>query len=553
MSGDRRRISSPRGIAHSLRARGFTRRIAVGAPLVVLAACGLDAPSHEIGEATAAVSATGVVVSMPISATNGGVLVHPGGARLSIPPGGLPADTVVSLTDEGYRAAGADPALRPASHHFVVSMPGLRSCNRATLSVEAREVSGAPVARDAVVVGAVDAAGELTLYRPDSLTAGAQGGLATSIDVCRRARVVPGTAALSFAAHASVVHGLDLVAQPTILRVPYYSQDNLPWCVPTSLAMVMNQFDNLEGIVSNYELAGADGQAADEGNAYTGILGSMGVDPTLYSYVKWDADLIPSAPFNNYVKTVLGGAFPQYTRGLGMSSTTTSHAFVGVGANNSHIWLHDASGAFAGDDDIAIKLTWAEFRATALDETSSTELRTLYIDRPLRPAAERTGSLVLAEGTGTSFTYETDAGVDLSRWQWDGALSSNGYFWDDVLGSLPADSEYGSRFPRTGSPARLPGRFAYRTSVANVTGTSRTYEVRISLETALGSPRESKVANIVVPPYSWKGHEVAGVLEDFVIGSEGEYRLDLELWEGGTQLDVKQARFRVSDLGFTLP
>lgn len=501
-----------------------------------------------------AASAAGVAVSQPIIAAQGGSLVHPAGARLTIPPGALPADAVVSLRDAGPARPGVDPALQTLSHHFVVSMRGVDRCTHATLILEPRDnvagQPGGPIDRENLLIGAVDTHGQRKLFRPEVVTAGT-GGTATTVDLCPKAGSFANFGTVAISAHVAGVHGVDYAGMPTILRVPYYSQDNLPWCVPTSLAMTMNQFDDLEGIVSNYQLAGSDGQGATDGNSYVGILDSMGVSSSIYSYVTWDADLIPSAPFNNYVKYVLSGNYPQYTRGLGMSSTTTSHAFVGVGANNQNIWLHDPSGAFAGTDDIAIKLTWAQFKATAIDETSSTELRTLYFNKPLRPANERTGSLVLAEGSGSSFVYKSDANVVLSTWQWDGSFWQNGYIWDDPLGILPQDGVFGNRFPRNGTT--LPGKFAYKTSVANVTGAARTYEVWIFLENALGTVLESTVVNLDVPAYSWKGNVVSGELDDFVIASDGDYELSFELWEGGAWQDVKRVGFHVGTGPLAIP
>src|SRR6185369_176031 len=135
--------------------------------------------------------------------------------------------------------------------------------------------------------------------------------------------------------------------RPALQQVPYYWQDNLPWCVPTALAMLMNYYD-LDGLTSNFQLAGVDGQADDEGNSYLGILGSLGMPDTDYDYDSWDADLIPSAPFNDWVKYWLN----VQGRPLAMSSTVKTHAFVAVGASNTSIWLHDPSGAVSGSASI---------------------------------------------------------------------------------------------------------------------------------------------------------------------------------------------------------
>jgi hypothetical protein len=411
---------------------------------------------------------------------------------------------------------------------------------------------GAPPERDGLVLGATTSDGE-KLYRAEVTPGTATGSFVTSIDLCGRATVVPGAIMLTFSAHASVVHSVELAGLPTILHVPYYWQDNLTWCMPTSLAMVMNQFDDLAGIVSNYELAGADGQGPQDFNKYTALLGSMGVAASVYSGKNWDVDLISSTPFYNYVKTVLSGTYPQYTRGLAMSSTTTSHGFVGVGANNDYIWLHDPSGAFVpGPAAIAVKLTWAEFNAIAVDPNSTGDVKTLYINKPLRPAEQLTGSIVLDPGAGGSWTYETDAGVAISHWIWDGAISPYGYYWDDPQNNLPIYPFYSHRFPRSGTPSHLPGRFAYDFRVANVTGTERSYQVYIFLENQLGTVLDSKLVDVSAPRYTWDTG-VTGVLDNFNIVADGEYQLKVELWEAGNWLDVKRVGFQVGDGPLAIP
>ncbi|PNY79904.1 hypothetical protein CVO96_18390 [Deinococcus koreensis] len=470
-------------------------------------------------------------VRQTLRALAGGTVVHPAGARLVVPAGALAKDAAVSLREapsdlpgEGFQAAG---------RRFVVDVQGGELKPGALLELDAR-------GQDLV----------LLTTAPDGTRR------------LRRADVRQGVARIPLQEEASLrapgaqsyelvrVPAQDVAAPTTILNVPYYWQDNLPWCVPTSLAMVMNQYENLQGTVANWQLAGADHQASDEGNRYLEILDSLGVNKALYDYLSWDADLIPSAPFTNYLKFMINTT----GRAPGLSSTTTSHAFVGVGASNTHVWLHDPSGAFSGTASVAQKLSWEEFRAVAIDATRSNELRTLIFHKNPKPPALRRGSVVLEEGAGGSLSYHRGGQVR-ANWQWDGSFWTNGYIWDDPTGTLPQDGTYGNRFPRTGGTGavkKLDGHFSYKARVANVTGQARNYQLFVFLESPLG-PLQSRMYALNLPAYSWKNNVVNDVLDNFNITQDGTYSIRFELLEGGDFVDVKTVKFAVGDGPLAIP
>jgi hypothetical protein len=489
-----------------------------------------------------------------VDADEGATLEHPTGARLVIPPHALSADARVRIVDEGMATPRAGRALMAASPRFGLDIDGAEVMSELAFSVDL------PPDEAHLVMATRTEDGGVKLHRGEPGLAG------VTVYIDRNDLYDTRGGFLHTAVSAQFIPDLDLAAEPKILPTPYYWQDNLPWCVPTSLAMVMNQYDDLEGIVSNYALAGADHQADDEGNSYVGILNSWGVDDDLYTYLKWDADLIPSAPFSSYVRLqtngynlqdLLGptidfgfGSVPVPDlfvppRAPGLSSTTTSHAFVAVGANDSHIWLHDPSGAFSGSASIAEKLTWEAFRQIAIDDTSATELRSLTFFATPKDVDERLGSIVLEEGSGSSLRYRADNGTTLSTWQWDGSSWSSGYVWDDLTNTLPQDGNYGNRFPLTGG--ELDGYFSYKARVANVSAQERQYQLWVFLGNTFNPSLDVRIHDLTLDPYSWSGNTVTGNLDAFEISDEGVYRITFELYQGGELQDVKRVDFRVGD------
>jgi hypothetical protein len=494
-------------------------------------------------------------VSQWVDAKQGGTIIHPSGARLVVPAGALSGDATLSLKEVGLRATRPQSALMPASKRFVVGLDGARVIKPLNLELGyAPPIKG----RASFVIETQDKEG-LTRLRRAKLEPGGQTASLELKDELNLSSEGVRTFEVRF------VPQLDLAAPAQILAVPYYWQDNLPWCVPSALAMAMNQYEDLKGTVSNFGLAGADGQWPDEGNSYVGILNSLGVNKDVYEYIKWDADLIPDAPFTDYVKLYTHGfnasdyggpnVFVQ-PRAPALSSTTTAHAFVGVGASNDSIWLHDSSGAFAGSASIAKKLSWTDFRDTAIDTDKVTELKSLIFFKNPKPAELRRGSIVLEEGSNGSLSFKGPGGNTLSDWQWDGSAWDNGYIWDDPTNTLPQDPIFGNRFKRASPSAELLGHFDYKARVANVTSKSRGYQLWVFLsKPGTGQSLEVDIHDITVPAYTWQTAWVTGTLNTLSIMQDGEYEIRFELLdnESGEFQDIKKIGFYVGDGPLAIP
>lgn len=89
------------------------------------------------------------------------------------------------------------------------------------------------------------------------------------------------------------------IPEPTpVMQVPYYWQDFLPWCVPTSLAMVVNYHDGgLAGVVSNYFLSGEHEQDRNDGAWGNEVIKSAGASDDFFENKKWDGDPYNSGHF----------------------------------------------------------------------------------------------------------------------------------------------------------------------------------------------------------------------------------------------------------------
>jgi len=532
----------------------WTRRLSSGlfVAATALAGCGSDDPS----------APAGLEESTFVTAAVGDTVRHSSGARLIVPPGALSRDATVSIVDLGVGPIQAWNPMVRVSPRFVFDLGGATAIADMTVELDYAAVGavGAPGAPPGVLLAGRDADGNVRLMTADADPAE---------PVIRRAvrDELNQVAAPLRTFEAVHVPDVTLGTPPEILDVHYYYQGALPWCVPTSLAMALNYYD--QGLFANYSLAGADHQDANSGNAYVDLMAAAGFPENTYTYLCWDADLIPGNPFTNYVKLVTRGYNLQDLYGTklvlngkvipvpdvdipprapALSSTVTDHAFMGAGADDAAIWLHDSSGAFTGNASIAERLTWGEFRAIAVDQAASDEVRSLIVFKNPRPVAERHGSLVLYFGLTGAASYREGGAVGYgSHWTWDGDPYTNGYYWSDPGNHFPDDPTYGNKLVLGPAPEYgLPGEFYYSFWVANVTSTSRDFLVTLQLragDTVYGLRRHT----VTVPPLDWKSTFVTGTLDDDTpLPVPGGYTLEYQLFENGVLQDRKTIEFVVA-------
>lgn len=513
-----------------------------------------------------------VEVSQTVHADTGGTIEHPSGARLIIPPGALDRDAVVKIKDLGVPLPDAQKPLVPASHRFAFDLGDAQLEKPVNLWLRyPKEMGEAGVVRtDHLLLETQDSDGNPWLRRVENPTVdGDRLWIGRSLE-----SLVSQVSSMEEGENWSSWFGLVYVAPLyelliPVLDVPYYWQDNLPWCAPTSQTMVVNYHDGgVGGIVSNTYLAGKHQQDAGEGAWPHAIMADAGVPRRNYDYYRWDADTIPGGAFTSYVKRYLNGfnlsdiygpIFDLFgsswslddvrvpPRPLELASTTTNHAFVAVGADDNGIWLHDSSGAFTGTPGIALNNTWTRFRQVAIDTTRSDELYTLVLNTDPRPSSQRRGSIVLYEGTNdSSLVWRNVQDYPVASYRWDGDPYPRGYYWTVLAGNMPVDDEFGIAFARDNGV--LAGSFAYELRVANVSGAARDFSLKVMIADDAGrtiTHASTTLANLSAR--SWRGNQnlVQGTLPTGSINAPGIYWIQFWLYQDGVLQDVKLVGFRV--------
>lgn len=331
--------------------------------------------------------------------------------------------------------------------------------------------------------------------------------------------------------------------------------------------MVMNYHQPVLGdLVNNWTLAARNNQGIMQTTWQHLVMQNAGVPNNQYFWLRWDADLIPSNAFSNFVRLsvagfnpyqVYGAPFPNRylsPRPVELGSIKLGHAFVAVGANKNTIWLHDSAPVFASLPSIAVSGSWYAFRQRVVDYTQTAELITLTMMPDPRPETQRRGSIVLQEQDndypgGSSFIYRAlYRGVeqDISRWQWNGSQpNTQGYYWDDPLAVLPNNNVLGNNLIRVNGG--VPGKFRYLTRVANITKNLQAYTLNIRLYGANGTLK-SRDYQLTVPPYSWytNASTIRGEFDNLGIGQAGAYSFEITLWQNGVVQDAKRLSFVVN-------
>lgn len=510
----------------------------------------------------------------PISAATGGT-IEVGGAKLTIPAGALSKDANVTLEVKAKPSEPAQNPLQPAGPVVSLDLGGA-SLNQAANLELPTDVQGKQ--GDLVVLETNPNPG------PDEPQIRVHAAKAVGAASISR-QDLPSKVAYSVNKKASYVAYLVPKPQPKEgiagrpLQVPFYWQNYIPWCVPTSLAMALNYHKPLPaissnakfpgGYASNFGLASLIKQPANSGSNVVSILKAAGVPDDAYTTMQWDADLIPSNAFTSYIVLATTGFFGLFpAKPVWTSSDRQWHGFVISGITNAAgdgIFIHDSNFRWNGMPN---QVTWAQFReqnCKLKDPNDPSKgcsgdegldgLYTLVFYGETKPETERRGSIELSRDPAT-LTFRNPSNQLISQWDWEGAYS-NGYYYTDQATkintfpyghNLVQDNEFRYLIYRS---SRMEADF----NIVNVTNVALDYEVEARLYIN-NSMKAQKFVNTNVGAYDDSSinldfgnvAEVAGA-----VGGPTPARLEINLRQGGVLQDVKNIAFKLAPDPAELP
>ncbi len=359
-------------------------------------------------------------------------------------------------------------------------------------------------------------------------------------------------------------------AEHEVLQVPWYDQNGLPWCVPTSLTEMLRYYDFQPNVgdplestfggskaLANWQIAGKSSQPAGSGAGYgemdnIGVPGIPDSSGTGYVLYLWDDDFVITAQgatgnftdFETYVILVDTGIFGLFDRRpLAMLVDYRWHSIVIVGVDGNDIYLHDSNGP------IAEKMLWTDFHTWAEGLKKNAQGQEIYVHTiwtaaaygyPIRPETQRRGSIVIARNDlSTTDSIGNPLGIE-----WDGQNPhTHGYYLND-----PSNPGLWLGTNDLGYFALRPIPLQYQYRIANVTNVPLTFKSVAELSGPnFGDGLVSHTDTTTVPPYSVSGY-ITGTFNEPASG--GSAIFDVKLFETdktSVVQDVKFVRYAIHD------
>lgn len=523
--------------------------------------------------------------STPIKAVTGGVVVV-GEAKLTIPPGALSQDANITLTVSEKASADAADPLQPVGPGVGVDLGGSSLTQPATLELP-------------LDAGSQDGSLVILENDPDapegepSLWLHAPAGGPTSASLSRQ--TLPSRLNYSFLKLGTrSLLEVYLARQPKpseilggrSMQVPFYWQDGLPWCTPTSLAMALNTYQPQpsisanpkfpSGYASNYGLASLIKQNASSASSVGSILKAASIPSSAYTMMRWDAELIASksgtnggyGAFEAYVTAVVSGTAGKVApKPVWTSSDRLWHAFVITGVTETNVndgvvdatrdgvYINDGNARWNGSHP---KQTWEEFynanctladandpsKGCAKNGDTHPDLYTLVFKNDPKPETERRGSIELGREP-TSLKFSNPSGKLISMWDWQGTLPNGSFLSEEnrsFLGpNLAFDAELAHLIPRSST---LDLSF----NVINVSDIALDFEVESRLLVG-GVSKAQKTSELNVGAYN-RGFVAPdfGFLADLTdpIAGPTPARLEITLRQNGVVQDIKHINFKLA-------
>ncbi len=506
-------------------------------------------------------------VSQFIAASQGGTVTHPDGAELTVPPGALSRDTIVTIRNTGYHPTPPQRQLPllTSSPRFSVDLGGAEAEGPLGWAMKWTDIDLLPdtpfdPALLALLASTED--GKIHVFPVESVE-----GLKRAGSAIDRTSELFWNHILGFEL-AWIIPSLERITGN--LQVPFYTQDGLAWCEPTSITMLYNyHVGPIVGHTANWHVASLYNVPRDtSGVPPDGTLNASGAAGS-YVGLYWDADMIPGAPFTDFVLNLINGFQIWVTSWLdagggehGIQVTPTGqradprpvqatsstpgglHGYVIMAADENGIRVHDSSGALTGHHGLAGTLTWDQFRTTVA-KPGDKDIWTAVLTLPVKPEPERRGSLVM-RGGGTSSVFYDGLAHDDFWWRWDGAPPYDyGYFWESVTWCSYPDEELGCSF--VVYDGIMPGEMIYQVEAANITETVQTYKLTVQLWKQDGGPLATHEHSLTTQPHTWAAaaNIARGSFQvSQLVTSPGLYWIDFDLRQNNVVQDFRRLQFK---------
>lgn len=240
-------------------------------------------------------------------------------------------------------------------------------------------------------------------------------------------------------------------------------------------------------------------------------------------------------------------------RPVAWGSALAGHSRVITGSDGESFFFNNPSSGSLNDSK-----SWAAYQqeiiAGILPDAEETEIidTAVFYAEP-RPATERRGVLWLTpwleSREGSIILRRGEEGTPVAYWHFDGDDGhAYGYYYEDLIGDLPADPELGAQF-KAFTPDDV---VEYGFAVRSISDASYGFSVRTELfsdagkVTTLNFPEQAATVNSggraeIYPAGSFK---IGGL-------NPGTYRLRFTLLQGGVVQDVKHVFFRLAERGYT--
>ena len=309
---------------------------------------------------------------------------------------------------------------------------------------------------------------------------------------------------------------------------------------------------NAEVIIWNWTAAQITQEVLDQFSNFDEPLESYITEAYISSRLEYASSLFHV--FQAYVETNLWGLNGS-RRPVAWGSAMASHSRAITGSDGENLFFNNPSVGSWNDTK-----SWETYRQEVLDSLALDADVVEIIDTVIfyaepRPASERRGVLWLMQRSsdrdGSIILRRGEERTPVAYWLWNGAYGHDfGYYYEDVVGDLPADPKLGVQFQAMTPKDVIEFGYAVRGIAEGV----YTFEVKIELFSETG---KVQAVDLPIAHVSAAGWSLAAPLlpaGEVEIGdlAPGLYHLKFTLSLDGVVQDVKYVFFRLAERAYTL-